>query len=206
VLAPPGFARFVRALEAAWAEERALRLAFERRPNPDGFAFALDTIAAGETRRIGALEVTAVAVDHRPVEPALGFVLRADGRTLALSGDTRPAPALIAAAAGCDLLVHEVFVHDALVPVPGVRDAATIAAAASYHTLASEVGKVAQACAARGLVLTHLVPPEVDPRALLAQVRRDYAGPVVVGEDLLELDLADGTIQWRGLTLAAGGS
>jgi ribonuclease Z len=38
-------------------------------------------------------------------------------------------------------------------------------------------------------VLNHFVPVRFDKPALLAEVRRDYAGPVVVGEDLMRVDL-----------------
>ena len=202
VIAPPGFARHVAALEKAWEPERAQRLAFERRPNPDGFAFAAEEIAAGSRIVIGGIEVEAVPVDHRPVEPAHGYVLRAGGLVTALSGDTRPCAALVEAARGCDLLVHEVFAHEAMPPVPGVRDAATIAAVASYHTLSSDVGEVAGAAGARLLALTHIVPPDADPHLLLADARRHYAGPILVGEDLLAIDVARATASWRGLAVA----
>ncbi len=199
VVAPPGFGRFASALEAVWAEERAQRLAFERRPNDAGFALRVEEIGAGTRLQVGSIEIEAVAVDHRPVEPAFAYVLRAAGQTLALSGDTRACPALVEAARGCDALVHEVFVHDAMPPVPGRREAATIQAVASYHTLSTEVGKIARAAEARCLVLTHIVPPDADPGTLAAEVARDYAGPILVGEDLLRLDLTTRAASWRGL-------
>lgn len=204
ILAPPGFGRSAAALEGAWAEERALRLAFEQRPNRAGFGLRVEEIAAGARVRIGALEIEAVAVDHRPVAPAFGYVLRAAGHVLALSGDTRACPALVTAARDCDVLVHEVFVHAALRPVAGRRTTATIEAVASYHTLSSEVGRIAQAAAARCLVLTHIVPPDADPGALVAEIARDYAGPVLVGEDLLQLDIPARVASWRGLVWRLG--
>lgn len=201
VIAPPGFGRHVAAIEAAWQPERAQRLAFERRPNPEGFAFAVEEIEAGSRLAIGDIEVEAVPVDHRPVEPAFGFVLRGGGAVAALSGDTRPCPALIEAARGCDLLVHEVFAHFAMPPIAGVRDPATIAAVASYHTLSTDVGEVARAAGAGLLALTHIVPPEADPAALLADARRRFAGPMIVGEDLLSIDVAGRVASWRGLAV-----
>ena len=201
VVAPPGFAAHVAALEAAWEPERSQRLAFERRPNPDGFRLTVEEIAPRVPLTIGGIEVEAVPVDHRPVEPAYGFVLRAGRLLVALSGDTRPCPALIEAARGCDLLVHEVFAHAAMRPIPGIRDPATISAVASYHTLSTQVGEVARAAAARCLALTHIVPPDVDPALLLADARRHYAGPILVGEDLLAIDVAASTASWRGLTI-----
>jgi ribonuclease Z len=201
IVAPPGFGRHVAGLEAAWEAEREQRLAFERRPNPDGFAFAIEEIAAGGRLSIGGIEIEAVPVDHRPVEPAYGFVLRAGGLVTALSGDTRPCAALVEAARGCDLLVHEVFDHAAMRPLPGVRDASTLAAVASYHPASTEVGEIARAAGARCLALTHIVPPEAEPASLLADARRHYAGPILVGEDLLAIDVAKATASWRGLAV-----
>lgn len=199
VIGPPGIEGFAAALEAAWSAERAQRLAFERRPNPAGFGLRVEEIAAGERRRIGALEIEAVAVDHRPVEPAYGYLVRAGGLLLALSGDTRACPALAEAARGCVALIHEVFVHDAMRPVPGRRDPATITAVASYHTLADEVGEIATAAGAGCLVLTHIVPPETDSAALAARIGKAYRGPILVGEDLMWLDLATRQAGWREL-------
>jgi ribonuclease Z len=201
VVAPPGFARHVAALERAWEPERQQRLAFERRPNPEGFAFAVEEVAPGARFVIGDIEIEAVPVDHRPIEPAYGFVLRAGGLVTALSGDTRPCAALIEAAQGCDLLVHEVFDHAAMRLVPGIRDAGTVAAVASYHTASTDVGEVARAAGARCLALTHIVPPEADPASLLADARRRYAGPILVGEDLLRIEVATATASWRGLAV-----
>ncbi len=204
VFADPAVARLARGLEAAWAEERAQRLAFEQRPDREGFGLLVEPLVAGARLVFPGVEVEVVAVDHRPVEPAFGFVFRAGRTVVAVSGDTRPSPALIDAARGCDLLVHEVFVHDAMPVVPGVRDPVTIAAVAGYHTALEEVGPIAAAARAGALLLTHIVPPEVDPGRLVAEVARRFTGPVIVGEDLLSVDPARGTLSWRGLCARLG--
>ncbi|MBY0401160.1 MBL fold metallo-hydrolase [Myxococcota bacterium] len=53
------------------------------------------------------LEVRAFAVDHAPVEPAVGYRFDYQGRSLLVSGDTAKSPNLEAHAKGVDLLVHE---------------------------------------------------------------------------------------------------
>jgi ribonuclease Z len=106
-----------------------------------------------------------------------------------MSGDTRPCEALIEAARGADLLLHEVFVHREMQPIEGRRTEETIAAVASYHTLSSDVGKVAASAGAKWLALTHFVPPDCDTDALLKEVKADFDGPVTVGADLMTLDV-----------------
>ena len=73
-------------------------------------------------------------VDHQPVRHAFGFVFRTPEARLVLSGDTRACAAVVDAARGADLLVHEVFVHREMPITPGVRGAETVANVASYHT------------------------------------------------------------------------
>src|SRR3546814_9175433 len=96
---------------ALWEPELALRIAHEKRPSTEALKVAVTEIAAGQELAFGALAVRVVAVDHQPVRHAFGFVFAGGGKTLVLSGDTRRCPALIAAARGADLLVHEVFIH-----------------------------------------------------------------------------------------------
>jgi ribonuclease Z len=47
-------------------------------------------------------------------------------------------------------------------------------------------------------VLNHFVPVRFDQEALLAEVRRDFAGPIVIGEDLMRLDLVRGVLSHAG--------
>ena len=47
-------------------------------------------------------------VDHRPVEPAYGLVIREGGTRIAFSGDTKPVPALVEAARGVPAVVSDV--------------------------------------------------------------------------------------------------
>lgn len=189
----------VKAVMALWEDERSQRIAFEQRPSATGLSVETHEIIGGSTVTIGGIEIEVVAVDHAPVTPALGFVFRSQHRTIVHSGDTRRCPALIEAGFGADLLIHEVYLHREMTPIPGIRDQATIDATASYHTLSSEVGGVATAMQAKALALTHFVPPAFDRRALLVEVAETYSGPVFVGEDLMTFDLERGDVSWRDL-------
>jgi ribonuclease Z len=54
------------------------------------------------------------------------------------------------------------------------------------------------------LALNHLIPVEFDREALLREVTADFAGPVVIGEDLLSIDVPRRTVGFAGLRLALG--
>jgi ribonuclease Z len=204
VFGPQGTRRFVEGTLALWRDELALRLAHERRPSTAALEVEVTEIAPGTVLDEGGVAIEAVAVDHAPVREAYGFVFRAAGLAAAFSGDTRRCPALVEAARGADLLVHECFIHREMHAKPGVRSAETIAAVASYHTLSSEVGKVAAESGVKALALTHFVPTRFDKHALLAEVARDYAGPILVGEDLMTIDLAARSVAYRGALIGLG--
>lgn len=127
------------------------------------------------------VRITAFAVEHQPVEHAFGYRFDSGGKSVVLSGDTRPSDNLIKHAKGVDILIHEVYLpehfdrHDS--PEVGARLKA-------YHTSAEEVGQVAARAGAKLLVLTHVIPADGEAR-ILEHVRKHFTGPVVVGRDLL---------------------
>ena len=192
VFGPPGTYRYVDGLVSLWQAEMEQRIAHERRPSALALQTEVTEIRPGETVEFGAMRVRAVEVDHQPVRHAYGFVFESDAAKLAISGDTRPCDALVEAARDADLLLHEVFVHREMRIVEGVRTAETVEQVASYHTLSSDVGKVAAKAGAKWLVLTHFVPPDFDAPALLAEVGRDFSGSITIGEDLMTLDIVSG--------------
>ena len=195
VFGPRGTRRYVEGLLALWAPEFEQRIAHEKRPSAAALSVEVTEFGIGPLPGLEGLSVTAVPVDHKPVEQAYGFRFEAGGHLLVLSGDTRPCSALEEAAHGADVLLHEVFVHQALPVVEGLRTAETIERTASYHTLSDQVGKVAARAGVGSLVLTHFVPPECDRAALLSEVAADFDGPVILGEDLMVLDLETQTLR-----------
>jgi len=207
VFGPPGTKTYVDGLMALWRPELEQRIAHEKRPSTVALELEVTEIAGGQSLEIGGLVVRVVEVEHKPVRHAFGFVFQdagGQGPRIALSGDARRCEALIAAARGAELLVHEVFVHRELPVVPGVRSTETVANVAGYHTLSSEVGKIAAEAEVGCLMLTHFVPPAADRAALLAEVAADFPGPVILGEDLMAFDAETGRLRHGAAHLALG--
>ena len=193
VYGPDGTQRMVDAMLTMWKPEYEQRIAHERRPSTRALEIEVTEFDEGVLWDQDGVRVSAVAVRHQPVKFAYGFIFEAAGKRLVFSGDTAYCPELIAVGQGADVLVHECFIHHAMKVTPS-RTPEGLAAVASYHTLSHEVGKVATAMTARCLVLNHFVPVKFDRAALLAEVRRDYRGPIVIGEDLMTLDLTTGAL------------
>jgi ribonuclease BN (tRNA processing enzyme) len=204
VYGPVGTRRFVESLMALWRPEIEQRIAHELRPSAAALEVEVTEIGEGEVLRLDDLTVRAVAVDHFPVKHAFGFAIEAGGRRVVFSGDTAPCPALTEAARGADLLVHECFIHGIMRPEPGVRTEQGLANVARYHTASSAVGKIAAEAHVRSLLLHHFVPTKFDKDAVLSEVRRDYRGPVLIGEDLMSVDLATGIVGYAGARVGLG--
>jgi ribonuclease Z len=194
VFGPPGTYSYVDGLVSLWQREMEQRIAHERRPSALALQTEVTEIKPDEEVVFGTMRVRAVEVEHKPVRHAYGFVFETDAAKLAISGDTRPCDALIDAAQGADLLLHEVFVHREMRVQHGVRTQETIERVASYHTLSSDVGKVAARAGAKWLALTHFVPPGCDVDALRNEVEADFFGPVTIGADLMILDVGAGRV------------
>ena len=118
--------------------------------------------------------------DGRVVQPAELVGPTRPGRTIVITGDTRPCAGTIEAAAGADLLVHESTFGD--------EEAAR--AAETMHSTAREAGTVAKMAGVRTLVLTHFSARySRDPGELAKEAREVFSGPVVMARDGLELEV-----------------
>jgi ribonuclease Z len=187
VFGPAGTRAHVERLLALWEWDIEVRRGHMHDREPP--RVAVTEIEEGRVYRSDRLTVTAFAVEHEPVKPAYGFRIEADGRRVVVSGDTRPCENLVRHARGADILVHECTDATRTRWTPGcgwpTREA-KVRDLASYHTGPDEVGRVAAQAGAGTLVLTHLMPGS-EPADLAARAARDFAGPIVVGEDLMEV-------------------
>lgn len=126
----------------------------------------------------GALEITALEVDHAPIEPAYAYRFDYKGRSAVVTGDLKVHPPLVQGAAGADLLVSEAIsrtmthsLEDAAHAVARDRTAAILHDVQDYHISPEEAAEIANAAGVRLLVYYHLLPaPDgVLPRRLFAQ-------------------------------------
>ena len=193
ICGPPGTADFIARLEAAFAYDLKVRRALDRRDRPWQTPFVTE-VEDGWREESGDLAITAVRVDHHPVDQAFGFRIDTAAGSAGFSGDTKPVPRLVEAFSGVDLLVHEVYSGRAadtrFGPAPATGSPARTRGVAHYHTSSYEVGAIASDAGAKRLVLNHVLHWGASADEIAGDVRRDYAGELTVGEDLQEFTLA----------------
>ena len=112
------------------------------------------------------LRIRAFPVRHDPVRPAYGYRFDYLGRSVVISGDTSATPALVDAAKGADVLVHEAEAKHMVSKVSEVaaklgrpRVAKIMTDIQDYHSSPREAAEAANAAGVQLLVLTHLAPP-----------------------------------------------
>lgn len=175
VYGPPGVDRVVSGFNEAYALDSAYRTAHHgERLMPlatsEMKAETIDEPRYGEgpstVFETGDLQVRAFPVRHDPVRPAYGYRFDYRGRSVVISGDTSKTPALVDAAQGADLLVHEAEAKHLVSKIGEVaaelgrpRVAKIMRDIQDYHSSPREAADAANLAGVKLLVLTHLVPP-----------------------------------------------
>jgi len=191
IYGPAGTREMADGLERAFAFDVRMRRDVDEHLPPGGVELQTTDVLPGSVclDRNG-VRVTAFAVDHGPVTPALGYRVDYAGRSVVLSGDTRYSETLIEAAHGVDLLVHEVLSPE-VERRRGLVDAAAMARIIAHHVTPDEAGRVFSAVAPRLAVYSHIVPSPTTAADLIAPTRRTYKGRLAVGYDLMEIRVGD---------------
>ncbi len=197
---PPGVEQVVGGFMMAYQQDQHYRVAHhgEQTVHSSGFGAEAKPFTAPAEGHVvllkdADLEVSAFNVDHSPVHPAVGYVIRYRGRTIVLSGDTKKSAAVQREASGVDLLVHEAL----SVPLVGLLQEGAGAAGrpnvkklmadiVDYHTSPEQAAQSARDAKVRYLMLSHIAPPLPLPgmeKAFLGDAANIFQGPIQVGQD-----------------------
>jgi len=182
---PTGTQAMVDNIEKAWTEDIDIRIHGVEHNTTSGYKVVVHEIRPGVVYRDANVKVTAFAVLHGSWKEALGYRFDAGGKSIVISGDTRPAQSVVEACNGCDILIHEVYSEAPGKPGAPVEPTPTGAYFRSFHTSAEELGEIATKARPKVLVITHYVPLGTsDQTEMLEGIRKNFNGPVVAANDL----------------------
>ena len=183
VWGPEGTVQMMQHLPLAFATD--LRIRGKSYP-PAGAELQAREISEGAVFEKDGTKVTAFKVDHGGEElQAYGYRIDYKGRSAVLSGDTTFNENLIRYAAGVDLLVHEVTAAKGVDENP-----AQLRRITANHTTPEQAGEVFDRARPKLAVYTHLLLfGGAKAEELIPATRKKYSGPLVVGEDLLRIEI-----------------
>jgi ribonuclease Z len=147
------------------------------------------------------VRVTAFEVNHGDlIKPAYGYRIDYAGHSAVISGDTRVNENVVKYGTGTDVLIHEVAaVRSDMLAIPAIQRII------AHHVTPKEAGTVFARAHPKLAAYTHIVRlgnasnPEPSLSDIVTETRQTYAGPLVVGEDLMTFGIgADGVAVYRG--------
>ncbi len=212
VRGPTGTISVVEGFNAAYRLDSTYRVAHHgpEIANPDGFGGAPDEIVipAGPGGQLVVFEdtdlkITAIRVDHAPIEPAFGYRIDYKDRSISISGDTVYQPRFVAASRGVDLMLHEALNKEMVAAIGavlgerGVQNQATIFAdILDYHTDPEEAARAAEEAGVDHLVYYHIVPQlpvKMLESVFVGDSKSTFGGNITVGADGMIFSLPTGS-------------
>ncbi len=194
VVGPTGTGSIMEGLQQAYDPNIQIRIVDEQLP-PSGAEFDVQEFSEdGVVFDEDGIVVTAFAVDHgQYIKPSYGYRIDYEGRSVAISGDTRFDENLIEAARGVDVIIHEVVAaRDELIEFDERMQLII-----DHHTTPEEAGIVFARVNPKLAVYTHYVllsapnSPEVTINEVLERTRTNYSGRLVAGDDLTRLQIGE---------------
>ncbi len=185
VYGPPGLRRMTDHLISAWAEDTVVRVTGLERGRPGGYRVDARETTGGVVFDSGGVRVTAVRVPHGEWEHAFAYRVDTPDRKILISGDTRYSDAIEQAAAGVDVLIHEVYAETRVAPENRPGGELWPQYLREVHTSDVELGRLAASAKPKLLLLSHVLYMGANDQEVLDGIRRGgFPGRVVVAKDL----------------------
>jgi len=186
VYGPKGIGAMTSHVLQAWEVDIANRLHGMEKATRLGSGVNVHEIAPGLIYADANIRVTAFPVNHGELSDAFGFRFETPDKTIVISGDTAPTPALVQNCSHCDVLIHEAYSQETYRNVSRKWQAYR----RKYHTSSRELAELAEKVRPRLLVVYHRSNPGggaavANPEdVLLCEIQELYKGDVVTGHDL----------------------
>jgi ribonuclease Z len=183
---PEGTRQMMEHLPRAFAVDIRVR---SRYYPPDGVRLEARDVGEGVVFDRDGIKVVAFEVDHGGEDlPAYGYRIDYHGRAAVLSGDTTFNENLIRHSQRVDLIVHEVTA----VAGSAAESVEQLKRIAANHTTPEQAAEVFSRVKPKLAVYNHLLLfGGATADDLVRATRKKYHGPLIVGEDLLRIEITD---------------
>ena len=186
VWGPVGTQQMMEHLPLAFAVDIRVR---SRSYPPDGVKLLAHEIKEGVVLDRDGIRVSAFEVDHGGEDlPAYGYRIDYQDHGAVLSGDTTFNENLIRHSQGVDVLVHEVTATAG----SAAESPEQLKRIGSNHTTPNQAGEIFSRVKPKLAVYNHLLLfGGARAEDLIPATREKYSGPLVVGEDLLQIHIGE---------------
>lgn len=185
IIGPLGTSAMVGHIQAAWVEDIVVRTDGLEHGRKGGHRVVVQETIGGIVYDSAGIRIRAIPVSHGAWNQAFAFRIDAPDRSILLGGDTAPSKELESAAAGVDVLVHEVYASRRVAPEQRPGGEYWPQYLREYHTSDEELGALAARARPKQLILTHVLRMGGTMDEVVAGVRRGgFAGTLVVAKDL----------------------
>lgn len=186
LIGPPRTGELETAIESTMNVSASIRIVENRMQGSVADFVSSREVVEGEVYRDDNVRVTAIVNQHFRIaadtemgraNKSLGFAFSFGDHRIVFSGDTGPFERLVEFAQGADILVAEMASYTDREQVPPH----ILPHMDHEHLSPTEVGRLAERAGVRILVLSHI---GVVGAADLDEIRRNFSGELVVGEDM----------------------
>ena len=172
IIGPPGTQAMVGHIQAAWIEDIVVRTEGLERGRKGGHRVDVKETSGGVVYDSAGIRIRAIPVSHGSWNVAFAFRVDTPDRSIVLGGDASPSKSLEEAAAGVDVLVHEVYPATRVAPENRPGGEFWPQYLRETHTSDQELGAIAARAKPKQLVLTHVLRMGGTMDEVVAGVRR----------------------------------
>lgn len=180
VYGPIGIARMTEHIVSAYVEDIRMRIDGLEPANEVGYKVNTHEIKPGIIYSDSNVTVEAFQVKHGSWKQAFGFVFQTADKKIVISGDTAPDDIIVEKCDGCDVLIHEVYSTERFKK----KSAIWRKYHSRFHTSSVELADIATRAKPKLLVLYHQLFWGATEQELLTEIRENYDGEVISGNDL----------------------
>ena len=180
VFGPKGIKSMTENVLNAYGSDIRYRIDGSEPANETGWDVVAEEIDEGIIYKDDLVEVLAFKVNHGAWKDAFGYKFITADKTIVVSGDTAPSDKLIEMAKDSDILVHEVYSQSGF----DRRSDVWKNYHSKHHTSTNELAEIAKITKPKLLLLTHILFWGSSEEDIIEEIRSNYSGKVIVGEDL----------------------
>lgn len=157
------------------------------------------TLTPGIAFQDANIKITAFPVDHSPIDPAMGYRVDYNGRSVVISGDTVSTESLFIAAKNADLLIHDALSEPALETLIAAmkasgndRTANIVGDVLDYHASSTNLEEQSKKAGIKQLAFYHFVPVPNLP-LVEKMFERGISSDVILTKDLMTFQMLPGS-------------